>query len=98
MKAKSNALTKFKEYLTEAEHQSDSRLKIFRTDGRGEYFSTEFSTYLKEMGILHEKTNPRTPQENGIAERVNWTLVTMTIATITQKTVPMFCHFVMLGL
>ena len=34
------------------------------------------------MGILHEKTNPRTPQENGVAERVNWTLVTMTIAML----------------
>ena len=34
------------------------------------------------MGIIHEKTNPRTPQENGVAERVNRTLVTMTIAML----------------
>ena len=82
MKVKSDALDKFKEYLTKAEHQSDSKLKIFCMDGRGEYFSSKFTAYLKNIRILHKKTNPRTPQENGVAERVNRTLVTMTIAML----------------
>src|SRR5258707_5160000 len=82
MKNKSDALEKFKEYLAEAERQTSCRLKTLRTDGGGEYFSSEFTSYLKSIGITHESTNPRTPQENGVAERVNQTLVTMAIAML----------------
>jgi hypothetical protein len=82
MKNKSDALDKFKEFLAEAERQTGNKLKILRTDGGGEYFSSDFSNYLKSLGILHEKTNPRTPQENGVAERVNRTLVSMSIAML----------------
>ena len=52
------------------------------TDGGGEYFSSDFVAYLKSVSIVHESTNPWTPQENGVAERVNWTLVTMTIVML----------------
>src|SRR5258708_3577213 len=82
MKNKSDALEKFKEYLSEAERQTGCRLKTLRTDGGGEYFSSEFTSYLKSIGITHESTNLRTPQENGVAERVNRTLVTMAIAML----------------
>ena len=82
MKNKSDALEKFKEYITEAEQQTDSKLKNFHTNGGGKYFLSNFSAYLKNIGVIHEKTNPRTPQENGVAERVNRTLVTMTITML----------------
>ena len=39
MKNKSDALQKFKEFLTKAEHQTGFKLKIFRTNGGGKYFS-----------------------------------------------------------
>src|SRR5260370_31596110 len=42
MKNKSDPLEKFKEYLTKAEQQTDSKLKVFHTDGGGEYFSSDF--------------------------------------------------------
>jgi transposase InsO family protein len=82
MVQKSDALDKFKEYLAQAECQTGCKLKILRTDGGGKYFSSEFSSYLKGLGILHEKTNPQTPQENSVSERVNRTLVTMAIAML----------------
>ena len=84
-------LSKFKEYLAKAEQQLNSKLKILRTDGGGEYFSSEFTEYLQSIGILHEKTNPCTPQENGVAKRVNWTLVTMTI-TMLKHVEPLLGH------
>jgi hypothetical protein len=82
MKRKSEALKQFKEFLPQSEQQSGRRLKVLCTDGRGEYFSTDFIEYLKEEGIVHEKTNPDMPQENGIAEQVNRALVTMTITML----------------
>ena len=58
------------------------KLKVLRTDGGGEYFSGNFIRYLKDLGIVHESTNPDTPQENGVAERVNRTLVSMVVAML----------------
>ena len=80
MKRKSDALDLFKDFLAESEHQSGKKLKILCTNGGGEYFSTKFTSYLKSSGIIHKKTNPDTPQENSVAEHVNQTLVTMSIA------------------
>ena len=46
-----------------------------RTDNGSEYLSTELQNYLKEKGIRHELTVPHSPQQNGVAERMNRTLV-----------------------
>ena len=57
---------------------SGRKVKVFRTDnggGGGEYTSTEFENYLKNEGITHQLTVPKTPQQNGVAERMNRTLV-----------------------
>ncbi len=82
MKRKSDALDLFKDYLAESKHQSGKKLKILCTDGGGKYFSTKFIHFLKSSSIVHEKTNPDTPQENGMAEQVNRTLVMMSVALL----------------
>ncbi len=46
-----------------------------KTHNGGEYTSTEFTEYLSKEGIKHEFTIPHTPQQNGIAERLNRTLI-----------------------
>ncbi len=82
MKKKSDALELFKDFLAKAECQSGKKLKVLCTDGGGKYFSTDFIQFLKSSGIVHEKTNPNMPQENGVAEQVNQTLVTMSIVLL----------------
>ena len=56
---------------------NDSGFKIgrLRTDNGGEYISSEFEEYLKFKGICHEVTVPYTPEQNGVAERLNRTLM-----------------------
>ena len=49
-------------------------VKCFRTDNGGEFTSDEFEGYLKDNGIKHELTIPKSPQQNGVAERMNRTL------------------------
>lgn len=46
-----------------------------RTDNGGEYVSKEFEEYLKSRGINHELTVPYSPAQNGVAERMNRTLM-----------------------
>jgi len=68
--------------LVESKRQTDKKLKVFCTDGGGKYFSNDFIQCLSNHGIVHEKTNLDTPQENGVAEQVNRTMVSMTIAML----------------
>ena len=54
-----------------AENETGKRLKCLRSDNGGEYCSKEFDSYCSHNGIHREKTVPRTPQENGVSERMN---------------------------
>ena len=46
-----------------------------RIDNGGEFFSKEFEEFCKKCGIAQHKTTPYTPQQNGVAERMNKTLM-----------------------
>ena len=52
-------------------------MKVLRTDNSGEYTSAKFESYLKGEGVHHERTIPKTPEQNGVAEQLNRTLVEM---------------------
>ncbi|KAD5318324.1 hypothetical protein E3N88_18270 [Mikania micrantha] len=52
----------------------ESCVKCLKSDNGGEYVSTEFTNYCADHGIKMIKTVPETPQQNGVAERMNRTL------------------------
>jgi len=56
-----------------------------RTDNGGEYLSSAFQNYLKEKGIILELTVSRSPQQNGVSERMNRTLVKSARSMIAHK-------------
>ena len=53
-------------------------LQKFVSDGGGEYVSKKFLNFCKARGIEKHLTVPYTPQQNGVAERMNRTLMEMT--------------------
>ena len=57
------------------ENETGKKLKYLRSDNGGEYCSHEFEDYCSTNGIHRQKTIPRTPQENGVAERMNQTIM-----------------------
>ena len=59
------------------EQSTNNKLKILRSDNGGEFTSNEFDEYLKGHGIVHQVTVPKCPEQNGIAERYNRTLMEM---------------------
>ena len=58
-----------------AENEARKRLKCLRSDNGGEYCSNDFDSYYSHNGIRREKTVPGTPQENGVSERMNKTIM-----------------------
>lgn len=77
MKQKSEVTYHFESFRTMLENQTGNKVKILRTDNGGEYTSDTFNKRLVELGIIHEKSAPYSPQQNGIAERQNRTLMEM---------------------
>ncbi|UYV74313.1 hypothetical protein LAZ67_11002983 [Cordylochernes scorpioides] len=72
---KSDVLEKFKEFVKRVRTETGNKIKRFRTDNGTEFLNKNFSDYLKSLGIVHELTAPYTPEQNGIAERDNRTIV-----------------------
>lgn len=67
----------FSIYKAEVENQLDRKVKRVRSDRGGEYGTTFLKEFCEQNGIIHEVSAPRTPEQNGIAERKNRTLKEM---------------------
>lgn len=87
-KRKGEAEHHTKAYIERAEAETGERANFFRSDGGGEYGSATLQKWFELKGIHHEKTNPYTPQENGVAERYNRTLVEMARAMLSDASLP----------
>jgi transposase InsO family protein len=48
---------------------------MLRTDNAREFCGNEFEWFCKKCGISRRNTTPYTPQQNGVAERMNMTLM-----------------------
>ena len=51
------------------------KIKVLRTNNVGEFYGNEFEDFCKKCGIARKKTTPYTPQQNGVVERMNKTLM-----------------------
>nr|GEY93877.1 hypothetical protein [Tanacetum cinerariifolium] len=64
-----------KKFTTEIENLKDYKVKIIRCDNGGEFRNKEMNDFCSQKGIKREFSNTRTPQQNGVAERRNRTLI-----------------------
>ena len=71
------ALDCFKHFVAEVKNQHEKSLKALRTDRGREYLSDQFKDLCEEKGIRRQLTISNTPQQNGVAERRNRTLLDM---------------------
>lgn len=75
MKQKLEVLSKFKEFEAWATNFTGRKIKTLRSDNGGEYLSKQFDEYLASKGIQRQLRAPYTPEQNGVAERMNRTLL-----------------------
>ena len=88
MKKKDEVFKWFREWKAQVEKSTSKKVKTLRTDNGGEYTSTEFEAYLVSEGIRHEVTIPHTPQQNGVSERLNRTLVECVRTMLADSKLP----------
>jgi hypothetical protein len=74
---KSEAAKKTIEFITKYKVQTGKTIQIIRSDNAKEYVEGDLKKYCEKQGIIQETTVPHTPQQNGMAERLNRTLMEM---------------------
>lgn len=75
LKTKEGVKGIFEEFKALHERQLGKFIKILRSDNGSEYVTNELDEFLRCNGIIHQTSNPYTPEQNGLAERMNRTLV-----------------------
>lgn len=85
LKLKSETFESFKIFKALVEKQSGRSIKALRTDRGGEFLSNEFIDFCDKSGIYRQLTAPETPQQNGVAERKNRTVVEMARSMLKAK-------------
>ncbi|GJR72960.1 retrovirus-related pol polyprotein from transposon TNT 1-94 [Tanacetum coccineum] len=75
LRHKNEAFSKFKEWKQLVKNQIGRKLKKLRTDNGLDFCNQEFNNLCKESGIARHLTVVGTPQHNGLAERMNRTLL-----------------------
>jgi hypothetical protein len=97
IKERSEALDKFKVFKVEVENQHNIKIKIVRSDRGGEYYGRHtpygqvpgpFARFLQENDIVDQYSMPDDPQQNGVAERRNRTLMDMVKSMLSYTTLP----------
>jgi hypothetical protein len=89
LKTKDEVFGKFKEFKALIENFSKRKIKILRSDNEGEYTSKEFVSFCRDVGIKRELTTPYNPQQNGVAERKNRTIMEAVKTMIHDQNLPM---------
>ncbi|MCO5609060.1 hypothetical protein L7F22_063281 [Adiantum nelumboides] len=88
LKAKSDVFAVFQHYVSMVENETGCKVQTLRTDRGGEYMSGAFKDFLGKKSIKHQCTMPYTPQQNGVAERKNRSLMEMARCMLKAKSLP----------
>ncbi|KAF5822614.1 putative RNA-directed DNA polymerase [Helianthus annuus] len=79
-----------KQFITLAENQASTKVKVIRSDNGTEFKNVTLDTFCSEKGIDRQFSAPRTPQQNGVAERRNRTLIEAARTMLADSKLPSF--------
>ncbi|GKA56125.1 putative ribonuclease H-like domain-containing protein [Tanacetum coccineum] len=77
-----------KTFITEIENQLDYKVKVIRSDNGTEFKNSVMNQFCEMKGIKREFSVARTPQQNGVAERRNRTLIEAARTMLVDSKLP----------
>jgi transposase InsO family protein len=77
LQKKSQTQETLKGFLRRAQNKFGLRIKKIRSDNGTEFKNSQIEGFLEDEGIKHEFSSPYTPQQYGVVERKNRTLLDM---------------------
>ena len=102
LRQKSETFLAYQQFEAWLDRQLAAKIRMLHSDQGGEYTGNEFVLYLKRQGTVQHLTAHDTPQHNGIAERLNRTILERVRALLHASGLPKFlwgeaaCHVVWL--
>ncbi|GJV42822.1 putative ribonuclease H-like domain-containing protein [Tanacetum coccineum] len=78
----------FKSFITRVENLIDQRVKVIRCDNGTKFKNKEMNQFCQRKGIKREFSVARTPQQNGVAERQNRTLIEAARTMLADSKLP----------
>jgi hypothetical protein len=88
LQEKSQTQDNLKEFLRRAQNEFGLRIKKIRSDNGMEFKNSQIEGFLEDEGIKHEFSSPYTPQQNGVVERKNRTLLDMARTMLDEHKTP----------
>jgi hypothetical protein len=88
LQEKSQTQKTLKGSLRRAKNEFGLRIKKIRSDNGAEFKNSQIEGFLEDEGIKHEFSSPYTPQQNGVVERKNRTLLDMTRTMLDEYKTP----------
>ena len=82
-----NAYLAFEKYVT---RQFNKQIKIFHSDGGGEFINSKLLTHFLSTGIVHQISTPYTPEQTGIVERRHSTIRELGMTKLFHSGTPLF--------
>lgn len=88
MKHKDEVLKNFIDMVKRVEIATGHKVKVLRSDNGGEYKNAKFKAFTTAKGIDHQFSAPHTPEQNGVAERDNRTVMEKALSMLLAKQMP----------
>jgi transposase InsO family protein len=88
LQVKSQTHETLKRFLRRAQNEFGLRIKKIRSDNGTKFKNSQIEGFLEEEAIKHEFSSPYTPQQNGVVERKNRTLLDMARTMLDEYKTP----------
>ena len=80
----------FKKPTRRLQNTKNNNIGCIKSDNGGEFQNEKFSKFCEKMGILHNFSTPRTPQQNGVVERKNRSLEELARTMPSESSLPKY--------
>ena len=82
---KNDTFDTFRIFAMKIQNELELKIKIIQSDHGGEFDNLDFGNLCDELGIAHQFSAPRTPQQNGVAEHKNCTMIDMSRTMLAEN-------------
>ena len=90
LRSKNEAFQIFAKFNKSVQKKKSTEISKVRSDHGKEFENLEFKSFYEDHGITHQFSTPRTPQQNGVVERKNRTLIEMARSMLCENRLPKY--------
>ena len=89
MESKDEAFSHARDLILQLQNEfPKNAMRAIRSDNGTEFKNTHFETFCASLGLEHQFSSPYVPQQNGVVELKNWTLVEMARTMLDEHRTP----------